>query len=709
MKLFRHALAGAALLATVGSVPVAAMASAGPSEPLSAALLSQVRGAAALSWVDQQNRRTFATLEADPRYRGFQDSVLRIRQDAHRIPVPAFLGGAIFNLWQDAAHPRGIWRDATPESFLAGQPAWATRLDVDDLARREHLDWVFQGADCLAPDDSPCLIQLSEGGEDATTLREFAPLSGGFVSGGFLLPHSKQDVAWQDRDTLLVARDWGEGATGVAGGAMTRSGYPFVVRRLRRGQALDQAVEVMRGQRDDVAVSPVALSDGDGHRLVLIRRSVTFFEDRYSLVTGQGARALDLPARMDLHGLLAGRLILSANQDWVSGGVAVAAGSVIAVDPDGRKPVQVLFAPGARQAVDEVAVTGTGVVMTVLDSVRGQGWVYRPDAAGGWHGVRLALPDMMSVHVMDADRRSGRVFLSVSGFLTPQQLWLADSTDGSARKIMELPPQFDTAGLVVGQEWAISTDGTRIPYFIVHRADMRRDGGNPTLLTAYGGFQVSSLPDYDPVVGRLWLDRGGVYVVANIRGGGEFGPAWHEAGRTTGRQHVFDDFAAVARDLIARKVTVPAHLGIRGRSNGGLLMGVELTQHPDLWGAVIVGVPLLDMEHFETMAAGASWVGEYGSMSVPAQRAFLERISPLRALRPGVHYPEPFIFTSTLDDRVGPMHARLFAARLQALGVPYLYYEDTEGGHSGTVNAEEVARERALEAVYLSRLMNPGR
>lgn len=690
------------------------MLAAGPAVASSSSVpppdaLSQVHGKAALSWVDRQNRRTFAALEADPRYRGFHESVLRIRQDSHRIPVPEFLGGAIFNLWQDAAHPRGIWREAAPEAFLAGQPAWTTRLDVDDLARREHRDWVFQGADCLAPDDSPCLIQLSEGGEDATTLREFAPLSGGFVPDGFLLPRSKQDVAWEDRDTLLVARDWGEGPAGVAGGAMTRSGYPFVVRRLRRGQALDQAVEIMRGQRDDVSVAPVALADGAGHRLVLIRRAVTFFEDRYSLVTGGGTRVLDLPARMDLHGLLAGRLILSANQDWSSGGVQVAAGSVVAVDPDGRQKVRVLFTPGARQAVDEVAVTGTGVVMTVLDSVRGQGWVFRPDAAGDWHGARLALPDMMSVHVVDADRRSGRAFLSVSGFLTPQQLWLADSSNGSARKIMELPPQFDAAGLVVGQEWATSTDGTRIPYFIVHRADMRPDGSNPTLLTAYGGFQLSSLPDYDPVAGRLWLDRGGVYVVANIRGGGEFGPAWHEAGRMAGRQHVFDDFAAVARDLIARKITVPPHLGIRGRSNGGLLMGVELTQHPDLWGAVIVGVPLLDMEHFETMAAGASWAGEYGSMGVPAQRAFLERISPLRALRPGVYYPEPFIFTSTLDDRVGPVHARLFAARLQALGVPYLYYEDTEGGHSGTVNANEVARERALEAVYLSRLMNPGR
>ncbi|WP_246387161.1 prolyl oligopeptidase family serine peptidase [Gluconacetobacter sacchari] len=700
MRSFRIVIAGIAMLAAMPAV-----ASSSPSAPPPDAL-SDVRGARALAWVGQENRRTFAALEADPRYRTFHDSVLRIRQDAHRIPVPEFLGGAIFNLWQDAAHPRGIWREAAPESFLTGHPAWTTRLDVDDLARRAHRDWVFQGADCLAPNDSPCLVQLSEGGEDATTLREFVPRSGIFVPGGFLLPRSKQAVAWQDRDTLLVARDWGDGPGGVSGGAMTRSGYPFVVRRLRRGQALDQAVEVMRGQRDDVSVDPVALADGQGHRLVLIRRAVTFFEDRYSLVTGQGVRELDLPARMELHGLLAGRLILSANQDWSRGGLRVAAGSVIAVDPDGRQPVRTLFTPGARQAVDEVAVTGTGVVMTVLDSVRGQGWVFRPDAAGGWHGARLALPDMMSVHILDADRRSGRAFLSVSGFLTPQQLWLADSTDGSARKIMELPPQFDAGGLVVGQEWATSTDGTRIPYFIVHRADMRLDGRNPTLLTAYGGFQVSSVPDYDPVAGRLWLDRGGVYVVANIRGGGEFGPAWHEAGRTTGRQHVFDDFAAVARDLIARKVTVPAHLGIRGRSNGGLLMGVEFTQHPDLWGAVIIGVPLLDMEHFETMAAGASWVGEYGSMAVPAQRAFLERISPLRALRPGVRYPEPFIFTSTLDDRVGPVHARLFAARLQALGVPFLYYEDTEGGHSGTVNAEEVARERALEAVYLSRLMD---
>ncbi|WP_342628642.1 prolyl oligopeptidase family serine peptidase [Nguyenibacter vanlangensis] len=699
MNMIRGILACAALLA---AWPVRAAMPAHFSTP---AYLSDVTGAQALAWVRQQNRRTDDTLARDPRYRAFHDAVLQVEQDRHRIPEPSFMAGKIFNFWQDAANPRGIWRQTDLASFLGGRPAWITRLDVDALARQEHRDWVFQGAECLEPGDSPCLVRLSDAGEDAASLREFLPLSGQFVPEGFVLPRSKQTAVWEDRDTLLVARDWGADRGGV-----TASGYPFVVRRLRRGQALDQAAEVMRGTPGDVSVEPLALADGQGRRIVLIRRAVTFFEDRYGVVTPQGVRMLDLPSRMDLHGFAGGRLILSVNQDWTPrGGTRIAAGSVVAVDPAGQAAAQILFVPNPRQAVDEVAVTGAGVVMTVLDSVRGQAWIFRRAGGdgGAWRGVRLAMPDMMSIHIVDADRESGRAFLSVSGFLTPSQLWLVDCVGGSARKIMELPPQFDAAGLEVGQSWAVSADGTRIPYFLVHRRGMKPDGTNPTLLTAYGGFQVASVPDYNPVVGRLWLERGGVYAVANIRGGGEFGPAWHEAGRTVHRQRVFDDFAAVARDLMARGVTTPARLAIRGRSNGGLLMGVEFTQHPELWGAVIIGVPLLDMEHFETMAAGASWVGEYGSMDEPAQRAFLQRISPLRALRAGVRYPEPFIFTSTRDDRVGPVHARRFAAKLQALGVPFLYYEDVEGGHSGTVNAREIAHERALEAVYLSRLMAP--
>jgi prolyl oligopeptidase len=309
----------------------------------------------------------------------------------------------------------------------------------------------------------------------------------------------------------------------------------------------------------------------------------------------------------------------------------------------------------------------------------------------------------VSVGLVDAGPQDDHVFLQVTGFLTPSELWLADAGTGTAAQVKSLPPQFDASGLVVEQLDATSKDGTRVPYFLVHRRDLKRDGSNPTELTAYGGFGVSSKPLYSGAIGRLWLARGGVYALANIRGGGEFGPAWHEAGRKTQRQRVFDDFAAVGQDLIARGITSPRRLGIRGRSNGGLLMGVEFTQHPELWHAVIIGVPLLDMLHFETMAAGASWVDEYGSVSKPDERAFLARISPLQNLRAGTHYPEPFIFTSTKDDRVGPVHARRFAWRMDQLGLPFLYYEDTEGGHAGTANLTEIAHEQALEATYLTR------
>jgi prolyl oligopeptidase len=367
-----------------------------------------------------------------------------------------------------------------------------------------------------------------------------------------------------------------------------------------------------------------------------------------------------------------------------------------------------VFVPGPRQSVEAEAVGTTrgSVVAAVYDNVRGGAYVFTP-AGRGWTTRRLSLPANVSVSLVDAGPHDDHLFLQVTGFLTPSQLWLADAATGRAAEVKSLPAQFDANKLVVEQLEATSRDGTRIPYFLVHRRGLKHDGTNPTELTAYGGFGVSSTPLYSGAIGRLWLSRGGVYALANIRGGGEFGPAWHEAGRKTRRQRVFDDFAAVGQDLIARRITSSRRLGIRGRSNGGLLMGVEFTQHPELWRAVIIGVPLLDMLHFETMAAGASWVDEYGSMSRPDEAMFLQRISPLQNLRPGVRYPEPFIFTSTRDDRVGPVHARRFAWRLDQLGVPFLYYEDTEGGHSGTANLLEIAHEQALEATYLTqRLMD---
>ncbi|GBQ78203.1 prolyl oligopeptidase [Acetobacter malorum DSM 14337] len=714
MRLKHWILAGAAsalvmTAAAPGGLAQAADTQAGAAPVITATtnttFLDEIHGQQAMAWVRAQNLHTTSTLEKDPRYAGFYKDVLTGLQAPDRLAMPSLMGGAIWNFWQDAAHPHGIWREASQASYLKKAPDWAVRLDVDALAKQDGVNWVFKGANCLAPADEHCLVALSNGGEDAETLREFNSKTGQFVPGGFVFSRSKQTAAWVDANTILLARDWdGKGTT------LTPSGYPFVVKTMVRGAAAGEEKELFRGEASDMAVMPLVLTDGDGHQLVMIQRSVNFFETRYAVVDGGKAlRWLALPAKSEIQGLLKGRLIVSIEEDWHPvGQTTIPAGSLLSVDPGAvEQGVQVIFTPGLSQSIDQVGVTKNTVLVSLFDNVRGRAMRFTPTQAGkSWQATALALPDMTSVHIVDTDHASDTAFLSVEGYLEPSQLWLLEGK-GQPHKVKSAPARFKTDKLVTEQFWATSTDGTRVPYFIVHRRDMKLNGANPTLLTAYGGFQVSYTPLYAPEIGQLWLDRGGVYVVANIRGGGEFGPAWHEAGRKSGRQKVYDDFASVGRDLINRKITSPRHLGIRGRSNGGLLSGVQMTQHPDLWNAVIIGVPLLDMEHFETMSAGASWAAEYGSMSVPAEADFLRSISPVQHLKADVSYPEPFIFTATSDDRVGPVHARRFAARLEALGKPFFYYEDIEGGHSGTVNAPEVAHERALEAIYLShRLMD---
>ena len=661
------------------------------------AYLSDIEGKPALDWVQAQNKRSLAVLQGDPRYARYRREALALAQSKDRIPTPEFIGPDIYNLWQDPSHVHGVWRRTSLASYRTDHPVWTTVLDLDALAARDHASWVWEGADCEAPAYRRCLISLSNGGEDATTVREFDVATRSFVPGGFVLPRSKQDVDWAGGDAILVARDWGPGS-------MTASGYSFVVKRLPRHAALSTATAYYRGTVTDVGVSPQELVDGHGHRVTLVREDLDAFHSTYRVATDRGLRVLDLPKRAELRGFVSNRLIFDIGDDWQVGhGATVKAGSLISLDlgrPDDR--VETIYAPGPRQSLDEVGTTRDGVVAATYDNVRGQGWVYSLSGQG-WTGKRLALPDDVSVSVVSASDKSDEAFLSATGFLEPTQLWLIDTQTAAARMIKALPAKFDASDLVVDQNEAVSKDGTKIPYFLVHGKGIRLDGSHPTELYAYGGFQVSMTPTYSAELGRLWLSQGGVYALANIRGGGEFGPAWHDAALKTHRQVAWDDFAAVGRDLIARRVTDSRHLGIRGGSNGGLLMGVEFTQHPELWHAVMIEVPLLDMMNFETMSAGASWVGEYGSVSNPAEKVFLARTSPLQNLRAGVSYPEPFLFTTTKDDRVGPVHARRFAWRMDELKLPFLYYEETEGGHAAGANLQEVATERALEYTYLAR------
>ncbi|MGA1983805.1 MAG: prolyl oligopeptidase family serine peptidase [Acidobacteriaceae bacterium] len=669
----------------------------------------------ALAWVKDHDERTAKVLEADPHFAPYVADALKIAEDPSRLPTPEQHGADVYNLWHDAEHLHGILRKTNFADYLKPEPDWHTVIDYDALSKQDNTSWVAKSLNCLYPGDSLCLVKLSAGGEDAETLREFDLRTGQFVPGGFVLPHSKQDAAWVDANTLYVGRDWGQGS-------MTKSGYPYIVKEWKRGTPLDQAKEVYRGQESDIAASAGVLNDAQGDTLIVFSRAIDFFSQEIQILTPGGAKRLMVPGKSQLSGLLAGRVLLNIDEDWTPAGQTKSfrQGSLLSMDlkdvladPAHLKPT-VVFEPTAQEFMEKLpdgsngtAITRNHLLLTTLDHVQGRAYVYTPTATG-WTRKTLPVPANVSVDLTDASNTNDTFFLTITGFLTPSSVFAGDAEAMTLKLAHSDPNHFDASNEVVEQLDATSKDGTKIPYFIVHSKSMKYDGSNPTLLTAYGGFQVSSTPAYLGYAGKLWLEHGGVYVVGNIRGGGEFGPAWHDAGLKTKRQVIYDDFAAVAQDLIARKITSSKRLGIQGGSNGGLLMGVEMTQHPDLFGAIVIQVPLLDMLRYEQIAAGASWVGEYGSVSIPAERAFLASISPYNQLKPGVKYPTPLIFTTTKDDRVGPQHARKFAAKMEEYHDPFFYDEIVEGGHGAGANLAEEARTRAEVYVYLTReLMTP--
>jgi prolyl oligopeptidase len=682
--------------------------------------LENVDGKAAMDWVRAENARTLPVLTGDARYAGLQADALAILSARDRIAKPEFIGADVYNFWQDATHVRGVWRRTTLESYRSADPKWETVLDIDALARAENANWIFKGADCRPTTHDRCLVQLSNGGKDAVEIREFDLTTKAFVEGGFRLPESKQTVEWLDADTLILTRDWGQGTT-------TESGYGFVVKTLKRGQALADAVEVYRGGVKDVSVSASVLRDRVGARVVVLQRGVDFFHTEYSILTDKGVEKTRLPQRSTIHGFVGGDLIVTLEESWSHARFAndkeprvFPAGSLISITPDKAlgKPLSgpngeivisnncdpcTLFEPTARQSIDQVKVTDNRVAAVVYDNVRGRLMSFQDRGEWGWRATTLPTADNAAVSLVAASDSGDDLFFSVENFLVPTQLSLTNLVSGATEAIRTLPAAFDASTHVVEQKEATSKDGTKIPYFIVHPRGHKHDGKDPTLIHAYGGFQLSKLPGYDPLVGKLWLERGGTYVVANIRGGGEFGPAWHEAALKANRQRAYDDLFAVAEDLIARKITSPRHLGFYGRSNGGLLAGVALTQRPELWNAVVVESPLLDMLRYHLLPAGASWIGEYGDPTVPAEAAWIEKYSPQQNVRTDVKYPLAYITTSTKDDRVHPGHARKFAARLAEVGAPYLYYENTDGGHANAADPSANAKRWAMHYTYLSR------
>ncbi len=680
--------------------------------------LEEVNGAEAMAFVRAENERALATLTGDPRYETFRAEAEAILTATDRIPAPSFLGDGIGNFWQDAANPKGVWRRTTLDSYRSANPRWETLLDLDALSRAEGRDWVWKGADCLAPDETRCLISLSDGGKDAVVVREFDTSTKAFVDGGFVLPEGKHRLEWLDRDTLLVATDFGAGT-------LTESGYPFIVKTLKRGQTLAQATEVYRGEQGDggYGVSPSVYRNAAGavEAVIISRPLDTFSSETWELVDGRPVR-LRLPGKVSIHGTSGGLLIFSPDEAWTPAGIEYAAGSLLSFSPailrEGTDVVisnqaTLIFAPTDRQSISDVSVFPDRVVVAWNDNVRGRLAVFGNRGEWGWTRHAVTVPDNSAVALGDSSKGRGEIFVSSQNFLTPTSLGLLDvdfpitrqNDDGPAPNaivaLKSAPARFDASTHVTEQFEAVSSDGTRIPYFVTRPRD--QSGPAPTILFGYGGFQVSFPPAYKPEMGKLWLENGGVFVQANIRGGGEFGPAWHQAVLKEHRQLAFDDFAAVARDLQARGITSPRRLGIYGRSNGGVLTSVSITQHPELFNAAVIESPLIDMLRYHELPAGASWIGEYGDPRIPEEAAFIARYSAYQHLGRNADYPRVYITTNTRDDRVHPGHARKFAARLGDLGHDHLYYEETAGGHSNDADPVANARRWARHYVYLSQ------
>lgn len=672
--------------------------------------LEEVDGAEARAFVAAENEKALAALTGDRRYEPFRQQAEAILTATDRIPGVSFLGDGLGNFWQDAANPKGVWRRTTLDSYRSNQPQWETLLDIDALAKAEGKDWVFKGANCLAPDETRCLINLSDGGKDAVTVREFDLTTKRFVDGGFVIPEGKHRLTWLDRDTLLIATDFGPGT-------MTESGYPFIVKSLKRGHPLAHATEVYRGQQSDggYGVSPMVFRDKAGAvEAVLFSRPLdTFRSEIWQLVDGKPVK-LNLPERVSVEGVIGGRLVFSNEQDWSFQQADFKAGSLLAFclpclrsQAPGEivlmNAAPVIFAPDPRQSVSAVSVMDDRVVVAINDNVVGRLAVFEDRGEWGWPRNDIAVPANSAVGLGDSSKGKGQVFVSTQGFLTPPTLSLADVATGALTELKSAPAKFDASTHVVEQFEAVSTDGTKIPYFVTRPKDLAMDGTGPTILFGYGGFQASFPPAYKPEMGKLWLENGGVFVQANIRGGGEFGPGWHQAALRENRQRAFDDFAAVARDLEQRRITSPRHLGIYGRSNGGVLTSVSITQHPELFNAAVIESPLIDMLRYQDLPAGASWIGEYGDPRIPGDAEFIARYSAYQQLRPEAKYPRVYITTNTRDDRVHPGHARKFAARLGDQGHDHLYYEDTAGGHSNDADPVANARRWARHYVYLAQ------
>ncbi len=657
--------------------------------------LEDIEGEKALDWARARNEESLAELEARPEFQPLFEKNLAVYDSQDRIAYPALRGEHVYNFWRDANNERGLWRRTTVAEYRKENPQWEVLIDLDALAEAEGENWVWSGASCLQPGYERCLVSLSRGGADASVTREFDIASKSFVDDGFQLPEAKSFASFMDRDTVYVSTDFGEGS-------MTESGYPRIAKLWRRGQPLSEAKTLHEGQASDIGVYAYQVHTPE-RIYPMVTVLPTFFTRTSYLVRDGELLEIPLPPDANIETIFKNQLLVSLKSDWTRDGQTWPQGALVAADIDelvaGEGRITAVVLPDKRSAIEGVSRTRDMVLVNRMTDVRGRLTAHSL-VDGDWRERDIDAPAMGRISVVSTSDDSNDFFFSYTDFLTPTSLYLAEGMSTPV-SLKQLPAFFDAEPYEVTQHFTKSKDGTRVPYFMVARKDLETKGKNPTLVYAYGGFEVSQTPNYSATIGMDWLELGGVYVVANIRGGGEYGPAWHQSAQRENRQKSYDDFYAVAEDLVARDVTSPEHLGIRGGSGGGLLVGMLFTQRPELFNAVVCQVPLLDMWRFDKLLAGASWVEEYGDPDNPEDWAWLQNYSPYHNLDADKDYPRVFFTTSTRDDRVHPAHARKMVAKMNDMGLPNLYYENIEGGHGGAANNRQAARVQALIYTYL--------
>ncbi|MFC5743056.1 prolyl oligopeptidase family serine peptidase [Dyella tabacisoli] len=660
--------------------------------------LEDIDGAKPLAWVKQHNAETVQKYAQTPEFKQLDARILEVLDSNARIPMVNKIGDSYYNLWRDKEHPKGLWRRTSLAEYRKPQPAWETVIDLDALSKAENENWVWHSAQCLKPDNQRCLVSLSRGGADADVVREFDLRDKQFVKGGFELPEAKSNVAWKDRDHLYVATDFGPGS-------MTTSSYPRIVKEWKRGTPLTTAVTVYEGKTDDMTVA--AFRDNTpGFERDFVNRQLAFY-DSETYLRGKDGKLTKIDVPNDTNTSVEREwLLIEPRNDWTVAGKTYKSGSLLATKFDdymaGKRDITVLFEPTDSTALDGHSWTRHHLILNVMENVVNKLEVLTPQE-GAWKRENLGgAPALSTIAAggIDADD-SDDYFLTVSGFLQPTTLYYGKLGQGEPSALKNSPSFFDASRYTVSQHFATSKDGTRVPYFEIAPKNLQANGKNPTLQYGYGGFEVSLQPSYSGSMGRAWLEQGGVYVIANIRGGGEYGPRWHKAALKANRLRAYEDFAAVSEDLFARKITSPQHLGAMGGSNGGLLMGNMLTLYPQLYGAIVSQVALLDMQRYTHLSAGASWIAEYGDPDKPAEWAWIKTFSPYANAKASQKYPPTLFTTSTRDDRVGPVHARKMYAKLADLGYDASFYENIEGGHGAAADNKQSAFMNALGYTYL--------